>query len=181
MTVVVPHAWTAGDDATSTSLQTSTDALRQLQGYAPASGALDYAVLLQIVTQSLNTSTWTAITFTSEGVDSASGHSTSTNTSRYTAVHTGWYQVNAGVSFALNATGSRAIRFAVNGTAVQGRHISPATAATVASDLSLSKRIFLTAGDYLEIQGWQNSGGALSTAYTSPEQGSFMDLKWEHA
>jgi hypothetical protein len=35
MGLVSPHTWTAGDDATSTALQTLTDGITQLQGGTP--------------------------------------------------------------------------------------------------------------------------------------------------
>lgn len=181
MTLVVPNVWVAGETVTAAKLGTVTDGIRQLQGYAPSAGALDFAVLYQTVTQSLTSGTWAAITFDTESVDAAGGHSTVTNTSRYTAVHTGWYQINAGVAFAINATGSRSVRLQVNGTAIFGRDSRPATAATIQTECTLARKVFLTAGQYIEVAGWQNSGGALSTSYGSPEVTSFLDVQWVHS
>lgn len=181
MTLVTPHTFVASEVATATNLNKQSDALSQLMGGAPSAGALDFATLAQIVTQSLTSATWTTITFTSEGVDSAGGHSNVTNTSRYTAVHTGWYQVNAGVSFAFHATGARGCRLAVNGTALAGRVLVPAVGVTYSTDVSISRLVYLTAGQYLEVQGFQSSGGALNTAYVSGNEGSFLELRWAHS
>lgn len=181
MTLVDPHDWTAGETVTAAKLAKQADAITQLQGGSPADGPLDFAQLLQIVTQNLTTATWTSITFTSEGIDSAGGHSTVSNTSRYVAVHTGWYDVKGGVAFAFHATGARSVRFAVNGTPRAGFEREQAIAVTYGNCTSISRNIYLAAGDYLELQAFQNSGGTLATSYVADNDQSYLELRWVHS
>ena len=181
MSLVTPHTWTAGETVTAAKLATGSDGITQLQGGAPAAGALDFAQLIQIVAQSLTNVTWTAVTFTSEGVDAAGGHSNVTNPSRYTAAHTGWYQVNGGVAFAFNATGVRACRLAVNGTALAGMSRDAAAVLVYGNAVTISRLVYLTAGQYIELQAFQSSGGALNTSYVADNDQSFLELRWCHS
>lgn len=126
----------------------------------------------QTSAQTFTTGVSAAITCTTEDVDSSGMHSTSTNTSRATAVYPGWYQCGGGNSFVNNATGSRGNFWVVNATSVNG---SVTVLPTVAGGISWrgparSKLIFLNVGDYLEMWGFQNSGGNLAADVTTAEQ-----------
>lgn len=181
-TVQAPHSWLTSDYGSYDLLNTARDAIQQLQGNTPTGGqgALDFAKLRQTVTQSLTTATWTSITMDVEDKDLASGHSTSSNTSRYVVQAAGELTCEAGIAFAANATGVRGLRFTVNGAAVaQGRIVLPSCAAG-GTEIGLTRTIPCVAGDYIEVQGYQSSGGALSTAYTAPELGSFLNVMWRH-
>jgi hypothetical protein len=139
--------------------------------------------LKQIVSQSPITSTWTSITFTSEvvdtDVDGVGGHDTSSNTSRFTARYAGWYWLGGGVGFAPNVTGQRAVRWAVNGTALDGASVFTAAGGALGEALpARGKLTYLSVGDYVELQGWQSTGGALATVATG-EHSCTMALMWE--
>ena len=135
----------------------------------------------QSATQSLTSSAWTALTYDQSVFDSYGGHSNSTNNSRYTAQVAGWYLVFGCACFAANATNQRGAAVAKNGTRIQGAAgftqttslLSPATPSppTIA---------FLNAGDYVEVQAYQNSGGALATA-SGTDLDSSMTVVWIHA
>lgn len=184
MALVVPHAWTAGDDATSTFLQTLTDGVKQLQGGTPTGSGtvLDFALLRQTVTQTLTTATWTSITFTTEDVDAAGGHSTSSNTSRYVIANAGYVTVEFGVTFSGSSTaGQRGMRLAKNGTAIPQGRVLVNPAASGSTELMGAKTVAVAAGDYIELQGYQTSGGNLDTAYVSGEVGSFLNVRWVHS
>lgn len=180
MSLVVPHVWTAGDDALSSYLQTLTDGLVQQQGGTPtATGTvLDMAELRQTVTQNTTTGTWTAITFDIEDSDLANGHSTVTNTSRYVCQTSGRLTFECGATIAANGTGLRGLRFLKNGTTpLQGRDVrSPAPAANT-TEMTITRTIPLVAGDYIELQVRQDSGGTLATVYASPDTGCFMNVR----
>jgi len=137
------------------------------------------AKLRQTSAQSLTTSVAAAITFDVEDLDNVGGHSTVTNTSRYTAVYAGWYFCGGGVGYASNATGLRGAEFAVNGTVVNGVGVllSAITGATTRVPCR-GILVFLNVGDYVEVLGFQSSGGALNTAVTGTEQPS-MSVVWE--
>lgn len=113
--------------------------------------------------QSINSSTATAVTFDSESFDTDNLHSTTTNTSRITipSGKAGKYQVNATILFANNTSGLRRIELWLNGSIYQQDSMAVSSNdgrafMTIASILNLS------AGDYLEIYVFQNTGGALN-------------------
>ncbi|MEV7584383.1 hypothetical protein [Streptomyces erythrochromogenes] len=137
------------------------------------------AVLYQTVVQSVPNGTWGVITFDAEIVDTYGGHSTSSNTSRYTCQYAGWYRVGGRAAFDPNSTGSRGSRVHINGNYIRG-------AATLGGAGNLSgipyteHILYLQPGDYVEIAGGQNSGGSLSTANAN-EAASYMYVEWIHA
>ncbi|MGW2936084.1 hypothetical protein ACWDA7_30500 [Streptomyces sp. NPDC001156] len=122
-----------------------------------------------IVQASLAATTWVTHTLDSEQIDTYGGHSTTTNTSRYTAQVAGWYTV-CGVSvWAGNATGSRAARIHVNGATVQGsaQNVLTSSSASATGVMTPVRAVQLGVGDYVEVAGWQSSGGLLSTLAAS--------------
>lgn len=151
------------------------DAIEANQAAVAALQAPTIARLRQTVAQSLTNTVWGAITFTTEDVDTAGAHDTVTNPSRWTCPASGWYWIGGGVGFAANTTGIRGVRFAINGTAVNGSE-SLAGASPSGSvgnrQPARSMLIQLTAGQYLEMEAFQSSGGALNTSVASTEQPS---------
>ncbi len=140
------------------------------------------AQMRQTVAQTLANNTWTAITFTTEDVDTdvdgTGGHSTSSNTSRFTARYPGWYQCSGAVGFAANTTSIRGARWAVNGVTMDpGGVILNTTSTSFAVVPAATLVFYLTIGDYVELQGLQVSGGNLDTSVTSSVQ-SAMVVKW---
>ncbi|MDG4821285.1 hypothetical protein O7635_05385 [Asanoa sp. WMMD1127] len=97
----------------------------------------------------------------------ASMHSTSSNTSRLVAPENGVYTLSAMISYAANATGRRVCQVRKNaagsglgGTQLHSVNIGPGpTSGTV---VTFSDDIALSANDYVEMFGYQLSGGALS-------------------
>lgn len=116
----------------------------------------------QTVAQSLANGSGIAILFDTEDVDTDSGHSTVTNTSRYTPQTQGRFQHAGGVGYASSATGSRWAYWGINAVALNGSsqsipgNVARLTAATMTS-------VFNGTTDYLELFGLQNTGGALNT------------------
>lgn len=116
-------------------------------------------------TQSIANNTWTSLNIDTEVYDSDNGHSTVTNNSRYTVQVAGTYLVTGSVGYAANATANRAIRFAVNGTAIAGSFVKCAPADTSGSTgLVTVAQVVCIVGDYIEVMANQNSGAALLTA-----------------
>lgn len=134
----------------------------------------------QTTVQTLTTGVWTAISMDATVVDSYGMHSNVTNNTRATAIVVGWYLVSGAVAFAASATGTRGARFAVNGSVVQATaQFGPPTAAGSLAIAAVSKLIFLNVGDYVEIQGVQNSGGNLNTLMAT-DLDSSLTLDWRH-
>lgn len=128
-------------------------------------------------TQSTTSGSWTSITLDTNDVDRDNGHSTVTNPSRYTSHTTGYYEVNAIISWASNSTGARATKLIVNGANVAGRAVSWQAAASLITASAVTAPVFLSSGDYVEMQGNQVSGGALSTSINA-DFAPMMSCRW---
>jgi hypothetical protein len=109
-------------------------------------------------------------------VDTRNGHSTSVNTSRYTAQVAGRYLIAGGFSVDVNGTGSRGVVFAKNGGFIDGTQVMLASSGGLVSTIvpARSKTINLAIGDDVEIYGYQNAGGALNTLVSGSDQSSFL-------
>lgn len=187
MAVPVPHTFTAGDNATSAVMQTLTDSALWNLGSTTSTGARQPLTRLrQTIAQSPATATWTAVTFDTEDVDYDSGHSTTINPSRYTAVTAGWYSVSAVLWFTGNATGGRFGALAVNGSGgasltggISGSEVGHATVPN-SGNLSIpipEQLVHLNASDYVELYAFQNSGGALATIVSGLTQ-PCLNITW---
>jgi hypothetical protein len=114
--------------------------------------------------QSLANNTATLLTWNAEHFDTDAIHDTSTNPGRFTvpAGMGGKWQMVAHLTFASHATGQRTVELRVNGgtdPVVRDRR----GAFTGDCYVSFAAPVLnLAAGDYVELYGLQNSGGALN-------------------
>src|SRR6266498_2901474 len=149
-----PRTWVAAEFVDNVELNTEIrDALNYL---------LDppRAELRQTVTQNLTTATWTDITYTTEDYDQTNdpGHDTVTNTARYTAPVTAWYEISGCVATATMASSTLFVRAAVNGSAVAASRAATPFVSGAATGVALPRfGVFLTAGDYVTMQGRQDT------------------------
>ena len=137
--------------------------------------------LRQTTLQTLTTGVFAPVTFTTEDEDNYNGHSTATNTSRYTAVVAGWYQCSGKVGFAGNATGQRVIGWYVDGTLDGSQVTYDVDSASTVQLPAQSKLIFLGIGNYVEIHAFQSSGGNLNTDVAFQSVQSTMTVAWHGA
>ena len=121
--------------------------------------------LYKSAAQSIANDSSTTITWDSENYDTDSLHSTVTNTSRITipSGKGGKWLFTGCMAFASNGTKVRRTNLVVNGTT---SYLPIAQQATVATDGDSTHGTFawplnLVAGDYVEMQAYQNSGGSL--------------------
>lgn len=141
------------------------------------------AVLTQATVQSIPNSTWTGLNFDTEQADEYGGHSTTVNNSRWTcpAGAAGWYTVCGVYAPFGNAAGFRAARLQVNGSPVLGTAAYlPHNGATDAGIVTPTRDIQLAVGDYVQVAGFQSTGGALNTAI-DPDLRSALWLRFSHA
>src|SRR5690348_4800830 len=105
------HTFAAGEIATAANINLFGTAINFLM-------ARPILEIRQTTNQSVSSSSTptTPITYTTEDADTSGMHSTSSNTSRATAVYPGWYSFSGNVAFVANSTGSRGLAGAVNGT-----------------------------------------------------------------
>ena len=113
-------------------------------------------------------------------VDTYGGHSNVTNNTRYTCQTgaAGWYLILGYFGLAANATGVRLCRINKNGATLplsQSDLPTPGTALNLTS--FAAALVQLAVGDYVEVCGFQTSGGALNTATTD----SGMVALWVHS
>jgi hypothetical protein len=105
--------------------------------------------------------TWTTLLLGTENFDTDGLHSTSVETSRFTAPRAGFYLLVGEVQFENNSVGQRRIRFRRDGTATNWQ-----TAGQAVPGLDTYMRCmmlgYFTAGQYADLQGLQASGSTLS-------------------
>jgi len=110
---------------------------------------------------SLPDSTVTPITFTSEAFDTASLHSTTTNTSRLTAPVKGLYSVTGSVGISADTGGKRELYIYKNGALVQTESALPLLNGN-ATYMGISTLVAMNAADYVELEVYQGSGNTLT-------------------
>jgi len=124
--------------------------------------------------QSINNTTFTAITFNSERYDTDNIHSTVSNTSRLTCQTAGKYIIVGQVKIDNNVTGYRICRIVLGGSTVLSvaRELNPTTAS--AANLIVTTIYDLATSNYVELEVWQNSGGSLNVLSDSNSSPEFM-------
>jgi hypothetical protein len=149
--------------ANDTVLTADSSTTTGLKWATPSSGSTFVGVrLTKSATQSLANNTGTKITWDTETYDTDGFHSLVTNTSRITipSGKAGYYSITATGAFGANATGQRYFAFYKNGTMelVYARNAGYSAADLAASGTAI---LNLAVGDYIELEAFQNSGGAL--------------------
>lgn len=109
----------------------------------------------------------------SESFDTALMHSTVSNTGRITAPVAGKYRFTAYVAIGASATGFRYAALKKNGTDYLIVVEENDPSASRPTRLNPSRLVQMSAGDYVEVAVFQNSGGSLDV-----EVGSAFDAEW---
>jgi hypothetical protein len=117
-------------------------------------------------TQSIPNSADTAMNWDTEVEDSMAMHSTSSGTNIITVPIGGFYEVRANISFASNATGIRKTVIYKNGSST-GLERSLNAVNGAATNVAISERMSLSAGDQIVIAANQTSGGSLNADRTA--------------
>lgn len=129
-------------------------------------------------TVSASNTTNTAHAWDTEDFDSDGIHSTSVNTSRLTIVTDGVYQLSGAISWAGNSTGLRYQMWFKNGASM-GIDYQSVVAAGSSSTIVVpapTAMVALVAGDYIELVGYQNSGGSLNMNPAASY--SYAEARW---
>lgn len=121
--------------------------------------------LTQSAAQSISNTTQTDLTFDTESFDTDAYHSTSSNTARITipSGKGGYFLVTARVSYASNSTGTRGLWLRKNGTEVATCFTQPVATSDITT-VQINQVMALAVGDYITMNAYQGSGGALNTA-----------------
>ena len=157
MAWTTPRTWATNDSLSASTLNIHLrDNLSFLYG-APRCRVHNSAA------QTLTTATFTAITMNSERFDNDSLHSTVTNTARITFATAGVYLVGGALEFVANSTGVRGAFLRINGTTyISGGIHMTRTDGGGAGEFTATIYSFAVS-DYVELMGYQNSGGNLDT------------------
>ena len=114
--------------------------------------------------QTIANATNTKVNFPNEVFDTNSFHNNSTNNTRFTipAGLAGYYRVSGSLRFDQGTGGRRTIAITINGGGGQATaEVTPANGVYVTA---VTQQIFyLNAGDFVEMDVWQTSGGNLNT------------------
>lgn len=114
------------------------------------------------VNQSLTNNTVTNLNWGAEEFDTDAFHSTSSNTSRITipSGKAGKYLFAWGISYLANATGIRETALRKNGTSISYQDF-PVSSNASETNMTATYIANAAVGDYFELAGYQNTGGAL--------------------
>lgn len=113
---------------------------------------------------SCTNSVFTALAFDTEDFDSANGHNTVTNNSRYTCQSAGVYMLMGGTGFTSGVVNNRFIKWTVNGVDVNAGLETLAVA--TGNSHNFSARVMfvsLAVNDYVQLQVQQLSGATQTT------------------
>jgi predicted enzyme related to lactoylglutathione lyase len=125
------------------------------------------------------TNTETALTFNSERFDTDTMHSTSVNTGRITFTTAGTYLVGGSIRWA-DAASTAAQRLAIrlNGTTKITEALNN-HANNGGSPLEVGGRLYpFSAGDYIELVAYQNTGGTINVTATGNQSPEFWAI-WQ--
>lgn len=120
--------------------------------------------------QSLNNSSSTTIDFTAaDEFDTDGFHDPSSNSTRITIPSglDGVYLVLGHIQYAQNSTGVRINRILVNGSATNYRTTAAAFSTSTTAFVQVYAILELAATNYVEMDGFQTSGGALNVSTAS--------------
>ena len=114
--------------------------------------------------QSIANATETVITFDVETYDTDAYHDNVTNSGRLTVPvgKAGYYSIYFCIQWDVNATGDREVSLYINGTATRICFDNEAADATLYPALVGSTTYYLAEGDYVQLTGYQDRGGALN-------------------
>lgn len=122
----------------------------------------------QGVAQSIPNASATALTLDSELFDivmsgDSPGHDNVTANMRLVARTDGKYEIVGAIRWATNATGLREAQIRLNGSTILIKNAQTPAAASSTDCATPPIEVGLAAGDYIELLGFQSSGGALLT------------------
>lgn len=127
--------------------------------YIKGSGGLG-ARVFRTTNQSILGGVATVLEFNAESYDFGDFHSVVSNTSRLTAPVSGFYSISGGFRWADNATGIRGIIIFLNGSISLLVEYAADAANSSPKSNHASLEWFMNAGDYVELQAYQDITGA---------------------
>lgn len=161
MTYAAPRSWST--DTASANGHLNASALNQdiRDNLISLRGLNDYSAKVLLSNDlSINSATETAVTWETSAWNIGSMWSSGVTPTRITVAVTGFYELCGTINFLSDSTGSRRVSYRVNGTTTHCLSNRPATD-NGPTYVDYYDVVSLTAGDYVEILVFQDSGGAL--------------------
>ena len=160
MAYTTPRTWTAGETVTAALMNTHLrDNLTAIVAANPL--VVPAARVYNNANQSIANSSLTTVAFNSEYFDTDTIHDTSTNNSRLTCKTAGIYLIEGGVSFNTNGGHDVALNVLLNGT-TNIKQVRYRAVVAYLAKIEISTTYSLAVNDYVELQAFQNSGGAVN-------------------
>lgn len=125
----------------------------------------DRCVAYNSAVQAVGSGAFTTLSLDSEDTDSAAMHDLVTNNSRITVPSTGFYFVMGHSRVAASTSTQTALQLVKNGTTTLQVN-TLVVSSSFANDFEVIWCGPLTAGDYVELQAFQNSGGSVNFGAT---------------
>lgn len=168
MAYTTPRTWVAGEYPTAAQMNANVRDNISFLANPPACRVFHNATISHTTSAA-----WQTLTFNSERFDTAAMHDTATNNPRITFTVGGLYLIGGHVEFAAHATGMRGLRIQhSSGVTLAATHNAAVTTAGVSQHVLVTTVAAQAAGQYVVLDAWQNSGGALSifsAAASTPE------------
>ena len=117
---------------------------------------------------------WTVIPFTDKRYETAGIWDADVNPSRLTCIKAGKHLIIANIGFDPNAVGRRTVTILLNGTTRIGGVTSTSPTAAAGEEMIASTIYLLQVGHYVEVEVYQNSGGALDAFVAAQRFPEFM-------
>ena len=117
--------------------------------------------------------TWTNLTFNTELYDTDTIHATGSNTERLTCKTAGKYLITGLACWATDATYDRRIAINLN-AGTQIGFVSQAPAPNIPTVQNVISIYELSVGNYVTLEAYQNTGGALNVLYAGVYSPQFM-------
>jgi hypothetical protein len=159
----------------------SSEVVDESLGTAEFASSIPAVRVTRTTNQGVLNDTGTSLNFNSERYDTAGMHSNTSNLSRLTAPVTGIYAVTVAFKWQNQAfaSGRRLFVLRKNGATEVGiEEVSPSVNPNGGPDVNFATMLRLAAGDFIEAQVVQNSGGTLPIIASQGENGPNFSMTW---
>lgn len=163
MAWTTPRTWTAGETVTAALMNTHVrDNEAYLYAIANNFAPVPACRVYHDANQTIPNANLTVLSFNKERFDTDTIHDTSTNNSRLTCKTAGIYLIEGGVSFNTNGEHDVALNVLLNG-ATNIKQVRYRAVLAGLTKIDIGTTIYsLAVNDYVELQAFQDSGGAIN-------------------
>jgi hypothetical protein len=166
----------------SMTLQVDSSTATGLKWAAPTAPTLAGVRAVKSALQSISSGTYTSVAFdAADTYDTNSFHNPSTNNTRITIPTggTGYYQIFGMITWVPASNHLGVMNFYKNGSSIMSFNIIATGNSSYQQAQFMTDVQYLTAGDYIEIQVYQNLGSAINVqGNTSDAQSSFFGVNF---